>query len=133
MVQEELERTRQQLERSRAHNLQLEEILSRNHCVAGGDKCVQNQFDLMRQIAKLQASEKVLSKNVVHEKEKVKNLNEQIMELSRKLQLKSSTEALADSLDSVTSAIHIPIGNRSSLAALVIKFYLDSIDLRLKR
>jgi len=108
MVQEELERTRQQLERCESRNSQLEENLRRQQRPSGGAKCVQNQVDLMSQIAKLQASEEQLAKSVAREKAKADSLNEQVVALSRRLQL--TTEDLADSLDSVASAVHINIG-----------------------
>jgi len=62
----------------------------------------------MSQIAKLQASEELLAKSVAREKAKADSLNEQVVALSRRLQL--TTEDLADSLDSVASAVHINIG-----------------------
>lgn len=134
MLQEELNKTRHELEQcqglrkadeNKIH--QLEQSIKRYNDIRkkqSNSKCVLNQVELINQITLLQASESQLKDNLCKEKCKINMLNEQMLELNRKIFKRHNADmkdSLENGLDSANSSVHITINTPANVAQAQVK------------
>lgn len=135
MLQEELNKTRHELEQCRVLREadvnkihQLEQSIKRYNDIRKkqpNSKCVLNQVELINQITLLQASEGQLKDHLYKEKCMINTLNEQILELNRKI-YKNRDPDMKDSLengllDSANGSVHITINTPANVAQAQVK------------